>query len=123
MREPDRFVVLQTFAAERLRRASGLLRPHVFRHDQLRVLSNRFSGRVAEEALGGGIPERDETLEGFSDDGVFRRLDDAVKEWRRRYQVWHRRLLSCPVCYRRAAAKGLADSLDRNLDSAKRLQP
>ena len=89
-REPDRFVMLQTIAAQRLRTRAVCFRPHGFRHNQLRVLSNYLSGRVAKKALGCGVPERDETLEGLSDNGVFRRLDDALEKWRRRYQVWHR---------------------------------
>jgi hypothetical protein len=68
---PDRLVVLDRFAAESPDTRLSCRRADVFRHDQLRGLSDRLSGGVAKEPFGGRIPEGNEAVQVFPNDGVF----------------------------------------------------
>ena len=77
-------VVPHGFAGANLPQHEVFLALTNLRNDDADRLPDRFRGRIAEHALGGGIPRQDDPVQILADDGVIRRIDDLGEmPWRK----------------------------------------
>ena len=74
---PDGLEVLDPLPAAEPLQDRGLLVLPLRRDDQGDRPADGLLGRVAEQPLGPGVPDRDDAVERLADDGVLGRLDDG----------------------------------------------
>ena len=59
-----------------------LFRDAILRNDERDMAAHRLLRGVAEQALGGGVPALDDSVERLADDRIVGRLDDRREETR-----------------------------------------
>src|SRR6516162_3575183 len=76
---PNRLKMIDPIAPPDARQHLVLFRPPLRRNDNPDVLSDCLFRRVAQDALGGGIPGRNCPVESFADNNVVRGIDYCCK--------------------------------------------